>query len=358
LSARFLFEKLEQLPGPQDFVLLQSPHPTRTSHSIPFVEANYMSIDHAHFVGIDVGKDTLDVGATFKTKRSSYSNDARGIACLVKELNQARPEIVVFEATGGYERPLRQALHAAGIPLHLANPYRVREFAKGMGISAKTDAIDSGKVLVQYAQMRRPDPTPAPDPDLEAIDQLRTRSRQLVDIRAGEKNRLHTAPESVQDDIKEHIRWLDNKIKDLDRQIAQKVRDTPKLKQTADVLRSAPGIGPAALATLLSGLPELGALHHKNLASLVGVAPFADDSGKHKGKRFIQGGRAHVRCALYMAVLTTIRLSARFKNFYQSLLAKGKPKKLAIVACVRKLLTVLNAMVRNNQSWCPDACGA
>ena len=313
---------------------------------------------YTRVVGIDIAQSDLVIGASFDFKRSICKNDPSGIARLTADLVGVKPDLVLFEASGGYERPLAKSLHAAGVRLHLADPYRVREFANGMGFDAKTDRIDAKKALVEYGLKKCPQPTPEPDQAIEQIDELRVRSRQLIDIRSAEKNRLATAPESTREDITDHIAWLDKKIRNLQGQIADKIKASPELKETAEIIGSAPGIGPSTTATLISGLPELAYLGHKQLAALVGVAPRVKDSGKHKGKRFIKAGRSDVRTALYIAVLTTIRISSQFREYYQHLLSKGKAKKLAIIACVRKLLTILSVMVKRNEKWCPDACGA
>jgi transposase len=308
-------------------------------------------------VGIDVSKKSLDVNAPCRIRRNSYSNDPKGHNSLVNQLTKINPDIIVLEPTGGYERRLVAALSDAKLKVHIANSYQAREFARGMGYIAKTDKLDA-RSLAQYGLMKCPEPTPPPDKDVETIDDLRNRHRQLIDMRSAEKNRLDQAPDVVKNDIKEHLRWLNKKIADIEKRISDAIAANPQLTEKARRLRTAPGIGPATEATLISGLPELGQIGHKQIAALVGVAPFARDSGQSNGKRFIKGGRANVRTALYMAVLTTIRLEKTMKDFYQGLLERGKPKKLAITACIHKFLIMLNAMLRDNKDWCPDPTGA
>lgn len=308
-------------------------------------------------VGIDVSKACLDLAATAPCKLKQVPNTAKGIDRLVKELQRLAPDLIVFEASGGYERPLAAALQEAGLTLHIANPRQVRDFAKAAGVLAKTDQVDAA-VLAQYGLKMCPEPTPTPDPAAQGVDDLRTRHRQLTDMITAEKNRLQQAPPGLQDDIREHITWLQKKLKDLEQKLTKTIQDTPSLHQVSEILRSMPGVGAGTAAALLGGLPELGHLSAKQLAALVGVAPFARESGTYKGKRSIWGGRASVRSALYMAVLTCVRLVPVFQEYYARLLKVGKAKKVALTACIRKLVTVLNAMVKSNKKWEPELIGA
>jgi transposase len=308
-------------------------------------------------VGIDISQSCLDIATTLPCKLKQVPNTASGIKRLVKELQRFAPDLIVFEATGGYERPLATALHTAGLTVHRANPRQVRDFAKASGILAKTDQVDAA-VLARYGLTMCPEPTPAPDPAAQSVDDLTDRHRQLTDILTAEKNRLKQAPPLLQPDIQEHIHWLQKKLKELNHKLSKLIQDTPQLRQRSELLRSVPGVGPCTTAILIGSLPELGQLSPKQLAALVGVAPFARDSGHHKGKRSIWGGRANVRRVLYMSVLTCIRRTSVFGDYYGRLRQAGKPVKVALTACIRKLVTILNALVKSNTMWSPEGAGA
>ena len=304
------------------------------------------------FAGIDVSKDHLDVHLRPTGEAFRAANDEPGIAALAARLAAAGLTLVVLEATGGYEAPLAAALAAAGLPLAVVNPRQVRRFAEATGRLAKTDALDAA-VLAHFADAVRPPVRPLPDADTVALAALVGRRRQLIDMRTAESNRLALAPAAVARGIRDHIAWLDRQLDRADRDLRAAVEASPVWRATDDLLRSVPGIGPAVSRTLLSELPELGALSGRRIAALVGVAPVARDSGRHRGERAVAGGRAVVRSALYMAVLSAARYNPTVRAFYARLRAAGKAVKVAQVAAMRKLLVILNAMVRDNRRWDP-----
>ena len=316
-----------------------------------------MSTRYTSAASIDVAKGDFEIAGSMPIKFKSAKNTDQGVSRVVAEFKRVRPDIIIIEATGGYQDKVVAAIHKAGLKVHVANPGRIRHFAMAAGILAKTDKVDA-KAMVKFGLAIEPDPTPEPDPDSQELNELRTRHRQLTDILTAEKNRRHQAPASTKPGIEEHIAWLNNKIRDIETEIATKIKTCKKLNQASTIAQSIPGVGPGTAAVLLGALPELGTISHKEIASLVGVAPYACDSGPHKGKRTIRGGRASVRCALYMAVIAALRWNDHIKAYYKHLLAKGKKKKVAIVACIRKLLITLNAMIRDNKEWCPDPIGA
>jgi transposase len=304
------------------------------------------------YVGIDVAKAHLDVafGSTAAPERIAYSAEA--LQTLLSRL-QALPAVqVLVEATGGLETQLLAELWAAHIAVTRLNPQRVREFAKASGRLAKTDRLDA-RLLAQFGAALQPGSTPLPDADGQLLAALVTRRRQLVDMRTMESNRRLSAPPALHARIDQHLAWLDAEIAALDQEISDFMRQTPVWAAKEAVLQSAPGVGPITACTLLAQVPELGTLDRKQIAALVGVAPFNRDSGRLRGQRRIQGGRAAVRSVLYMATLTATRCNPTIKTFYDRLLAAGKDKKLALVACMRKLLIMLNAMLRDNQVWQP-----
>jgi transposase len=302
------------------------------------------------FVGIDVAKAEYVVacrpsGATWTTK-----NDAAGMADTVARLVLEAPTLVVLEATGGYETALVAALAMAGVPVVVANPRQVRDFAKATGQLAKTDRLDAA-LLALFADRVRPTPRPVPDAALHALTALVARRRQLLEMLGAERNRLEHAHGPVRRSVLQHVRWLERRVSEVDRDLDETIRRSPVWRAKENLLRTVPGIGPVVSRTLLANLPELGALNRKQIAALAGVAPMARDSGTLKGRRVVWGGRAPVRAALYMAALVAARRNLVIRAFYQRLLAVGKPKKLALTACMRKLLTILNAMVRANAPW-------
>ena len=302
------------------------------------------------YIGIDVSQGWLDVALQPGGEAWRATNDEPGIAGLIDRLRALQPTAVILEATGGIELPVTGALLAAGLPAAVVNPRQVRDFARAMGRLAKTDAIDA-QVLARFGEAVRPELRPLPDEATQELAALVARRRQLIEMLTAEKNRLRLAARAVRRDIQQHIRWLERRLSDLDGDLAQQVRSSPRWREQDDLLRSAPGIGPVSSVTLLAQLPELGQLNRKEIAALVGVAPLNRDSGTLRGRRKVWGGRAHVRAALYMATLVGTRHNPVLKTFYERLLAAGKPKKVALTACMRKLLTILNAMVRTETSW-------
>ena len=302
------------------------------------------------FVGVDVAKERLDVVIRPSGEGWSEANAEAGIAALVARLRLLGPALIVCEATGGFERAAIAALAAAGLPVVVANPRQVRDFARATGQLAKTDVLDAG-ILALFAERVRPAPRPLPDAAAQLLDAVLTRRRQLLEMLTAEKNRLGFAPKPLHRGIQAHIRWLERQLDDVTKELAGLIEASPVWRAKDDLLQSVPGVGPIASYTLLGELPELGTLSHKQIAALAGVAPLARDSGTLRGKRRIWGGRASVRTALFMAALCGRRWNPTLKRFYDRLIAAGKPKKVAIIACARKLLTILNAMVRNNTSW-------
>lgn len=304
----------------------------------------------AQFVGIDVSKATLDVDCLPVSQPQQFANDAQGIAALTALLKGRNAERIVLEATGGYETALAVALGAAGLPVVVVNPKRVRDFAKASGILAKTDRLDA-RVLAAFAQAIVPEVRPLPDEQQRQLVDLLDRRMQLVAMRAQEKARLGTSVEAARRDIEEHITWLDKRIGNLDIDLTNRLRKSDAWKDKADLLKSVPGIGKVSIFMLLARLPELGKLSRAKIAALVGVAPFNDDSGKRRGQRYIRGGRHDVRCILYMATLTAKRCNPAIKQFFDRLVTAGKPFKVAMTACMRKLLTILNVVMKNNATW-------
>jgi transposase len=302
------------------------------------------------FVGIDVAKADLAVAVRPQTEAWIVPNDDKGIQDLVARVRAIAPTLLVLEATGGYERPLVAALAAASLPLVVANPRQVRDFARATGQLAKTDSIDAS-ILALFAERVRPEPRPLSDDATQALDALLTRRRQLLEMLVAERNRLTHARPAIRRDIAQHVRWLERRLRDVDTDLDQAIQTSPVWRAKENLLRSAPGVGPVLSRTLIGDLPELGTLNRKQIAALVGVAPLARDSGTLKGKRLVWGGRAPVRAVLYMAALVATRRNPIIRRFYQRLLATGKPKKLALTACMRKLLTILNAMMRTQTTW-------
>jgi len=307
----------------------------------------------AIFAGVDVSKAHLDLALTTSEERPRFENTERGIAKLVARLKESDPELVVLEATGGFEVPAAAALAAAGVPVVVANPRQVRDFAKSTGQLAKTDALDAG-ILALFAERVRPVVRPLPDEATRALDALVGRRRQIIDMLTAEKNRLGFALPAVQKGIKKHIRWLERQLSDVDQDLDDQIRNSPAWQAKSDLLREVPGVGPNLARTLIAELPELGTLSNKEVAALVGVAPFPRDSGAMRGKRMVWGGRAPVRSALYMSIWSASKWNPVIRVFYDRLRGKGKPPKVAQVACMRKLLTILNAMVRDGRRWDPN----
>lgn len=304
------------------------------------------------FIGIDVAKEYLDMASRPGGQSTRTRNREAEIAQLVQDLQELRPVLIVLEATGGLELPLAAALAVAGLPVAVVNPRQVRSFAQATGQLAKTDRLDA-QLLAHFAEAIRPAPRALPDAQTQQFSALLARRRQLIEMLTAEKNRLHSALAPLRPRLQAHIAWLEAELADLDRALGQAVQASPLWRTKEDLLRSAPGVGPVLARTLLFDLPELGSLGHKQIAKLVGVAPLNRDSGHQQGKRGIWGGRAHVRTALYMAALSAIRYNPVIKAFYQRLTQAGKPKKAALTACMHKLLTILNAMLRDQTPWQP-----
>jgi len=306
----------------------------------------------SRFIGIDVARADVVVAQHPPADVWTLPNTDAGAADLVRRLRPLAPTLIVLEATGGYERTVVAALAAAGLPVVVANPRQVRDFARGVGQRAKTDAVDA-QILALFAERVHPEPRPFPDAALRALEALVARRRQLLDMLTAERNRLEHAAPPVRDDLQRHIDWLARRVGKLDRDLDKKIQASPLWRTMDNLLQSTPGVGPTVSRTLLGALPELGTLTHKQIAALVGVAPMARDSGRWRGRRRITGGRAPVRAALYMAALVASRHNPVVRAFYRRLLAAGKPKKLALTACMHKLLTILNAMVKSNTVWRP-----
>lgn len=306
------------------------------------------------FVGVDVSKARLDVACRHDGSTFSEANDPQGIAALVARLQALGPTLIVLEATGGLEAPLAAALAAAGLAVAVVNPRQVRDFARATGRLAKTDRIDAA-VLAHFADAIRPAVRPLPDDQARQLEALIVRRRQLVEMRAAEQNRLGaTTAAVVRRNLEAHIAYLTAQLAGLDGELQKAVEVSPAWKAKDDLLRGVPGIGPVVSRTLLASLPELGALTNKQISALVGLAPVARDSGTLKGRRCIAGGRGAVRAVLYMAALTAKRYNPVLRVFYERLIAAGKATKVALTAVMRKLLTILNAMVRNNHAWDPS----
>ena len=304
------------------------------------------------FVGIDVSKDRLDVAVRPTGEAWQVPYDLQGISSLTGRLRELTPHLVVVEATGGMELVLVGELAAAQLPVAVVNPRQVRDFARAAGKLAKTDALDA-QVLAHFAEAMNPEPRPLPDASTQELGALVARRRQLVGMITAEKNRVRTATQRIRPKVQEHIRWLEENLEELDRDLGDFMRSSPMWKDKDELLRSTPGVGPVLSMTLLSDLPELGALNRGEIAALVGVAPFNRDSGTLRGKRTVWGGRSQVRAALYMAALVATRYNPVLRDFYQRLCAAGKPKKVALTACMRKLLTILNVMVKHHSHWNP-----
>lgn len=306
----------------------------------------------AHFAGIDVSKATLDVALRPSGEHWCSTNDETGITELVERLRVLAPGLIVLEATGGLERLVAAALALAGLPLAVVNPRQVRDFAKATGRLAKTDALDAA-ALAHFAEAIRPEPRPLPDAASQALAALVERRRQVVGMLTAEKNRYQQALPAVRPHLAAHIVWLEQALKDLDAELDEGLRASPLWRERDQLLRSVPGVGPTVSLTLLAHLPELGQGSVKHVAALVGLAPLNRDSGAWRGSRAIWGGRRQVRAVLYMATLVGVRHNPVLRSFYEGLLARGKPKKVALTACMHKLLTILHAVLRDRAPWQP-----
>jgi len=302
------------------------------------------------YVGIDVAQAHLDISVRPSGEVWQVSYDTPGVANLLVQLAELAPTLVVLEATGGLETFLVGELAGAQLPVVVVNPRQVRDFAKAVGKLAKTDALDA-QVLAHFGEATKPDLRPLPDDSTRELQALLARRSQVVEMVTAEKNRCRTATQRLQPQIQEHIRYMEKQLKELEQGLSELLSSSPVWRTKEKLLGSVPGVGPVLTVTLLAGLPELGRLDHREIASLVGVAPFNRDSGTLRGKRTVWGGRSSVRATLYMATLAATRYNSVMRAFYQRLLEAGKPKKVALTACMRKLLTILNAMLKHNRSW-------
>jgi transposase len=306
------------------------------------------------FVGIDVAKVELVVSIFPSAERFTVANDERGMRTLVERLRSIAPTLIVLEATGGYELLGVAALATAALPVVVVNPRQVRDFAKATGQLAKTDRIDAD-ILARFADVVRPAVRPIADDAAQELEALLTRRRQLLEMLQAERNRtgqlFGRGKRVVKKSLKNHISDLERELRITDTDLGAMIKASPVWRERDELLQSVPGVGPVLSRTLLAELPELGQLSRRAIAKLVGVAPLSRDSGTMRGRRFVQGGRATVRAVLYMAALVATKRNAVIRAFYLRLVAAGKPKKLALVACMRKLLTILNVMVRTSQPW-------
>jgi transposase len=304
----------------------------------------------AVYVGIDVAKTELVVAVRPTGQQWTVPQTEAGWAALATQLQALRPTLLLLEATGGLELPVATVLGAGGLPVAVVNPRQVRDFAKATGSLAKTDAVDAA-VLARFAEAVRPLPRPTPDAATQALAALVRRRRQLVEMLTAERHRRATAAPAVRPRLAAHIRWLQRELDALTADLEAALRQHPCWRVQDDLLRSVPGVGPILAVTLLAGLPELGQLSRRAIAALVGVAPWSRDSGARRGPRRCWGGRADVRAVLYMGTLAGIRHNPLLRAFYQRLRQAGKRKKVALVACMRKLLTILNAMLKQHRPW-------
>lgn len=301
-------------------------------------------------VGIDVSKRSLEVQVHGEAEGWKVGNDGDGFTTLIEQMKVLQPELIAFEATGGYEGRAAKALSEAGFAVAVVNPTRVRRFAEGLGILAKTDKIDA-QVIAHFASVVRPPVNSRQTPLEEQLAAFVERRRQLLAELTAEKNRLSTCPDCVRDDVEEHIAWLEERIKRLENDIQVCISSKPEWQERAEIIDSVPGVGVVTATTMVAELPELGQLNRQKIAALVGVAPFNKDSGAKKGKRRIFGGRSGVRRTLYMAALSATKFNPVIRAFYENLCQRGKEKKVALTACMRKLLVIINALVRKGEAW-------
>jgi len=308
------------------------------------------------YVGIDISKATLDVAVLPTGEHFVVSNDEAGIEELLGKLAEVSDALVILEASGGFERPVAAALAASGVALFVVDPRQARDFAKATGQLAKTDRLDAF-VLAHFAQAIRPAPRAIPDAEAREFQEILARRRQIIQMMSAEKNRLGASTsKAVCGRIEAHIRWLEKELSRTDRDLDETIENSPTLQENEALLRSVPGVGRVLCRTLLAELPELGSLSPRELSALVGVAPLNRDSGTLRGRRTVWGGRARVREALYMGALIASRFNPAIEEFYERLVEAGKPKKVALVACMRKLLIILNALMRERTPWrCPHA---
>jgi transposase len=306
-------------------------------------------LDSIH-AGVDVSKATLDVAISNRKVVKSFPNDESGVAQVVSYLMELAPALTVMEATGGLEKLLAVSLVEAAVPVVVVNPRQVRDFARAKGKLAKTDNIDAS-ILAEFACDIHPEVRALTDKQTEGIKAMMARRQQIMAMITMEKNRLHSAGSMVKPSIQEHLKWLKQELKSLDKDLANMVKDSPVWREKDRLFQSVPGVGPVLSVTLLGIFPEIGKLTRKQIAALAGVAPFNRDSGIFRGKRTIKGGRVRVRPPLYMATLSATRSNPVIKEYYNHLLEKGKATKVALTACMRKLLVILNAIIRDNRPW-------
>ncbi len=304
-------------------------------------------------VGIDVSKETLDMAIGPEGEVETVPYDSEGLLKLVSRLQRAKPALIVVEATGGYERRLVETLCMAKLPVARVNPRQIRAFARAKGLLAKTDQLDA-RVLAHFGEAIQPSPYTLPDEQQRYLQELVRRRQQLLIMRTAEVNRLDTAPLCIHHRIQEHVRWLEQEIQDVDKEIDNLIDQVPEWKEKVALFESVPGVGRVTAATLVAEVPEMGEANRKEIAALVGYAPMNNDSGQRRGKRRICGGRPAARQVLYMATLAAIRSNPVFRQRYQRFVERGKEKKVAITACARCLLITLNAMARDHQPWNPS----
>ena len=309
-----------------------------------------MTSSNPLYIGIDVSKATLDIDAYPQSHAAQFSNDDIGRHQLIDCLLDLMPALIVLEATGGLESPIAGDLAMAGLCVAVINPRQARDFAKAIGVLAKTDAVDA-RVLARFAEAIKPEVRPLKSNEMMALDSVLTRRRQIVEMITAETNRHAQAAGKIAKQIAQHLIWLRKRLSEADDDLDGAIQQSPLWQAKSDLMTSVPGVGKITATSLLAELPELGNLARREISALVGVCPFSRESGKHKGRRAIWGGRASVRAVLYMAALVASRHNPVIKAFYQKLLAAGKVKKVALVACMRKLLVILNAMIKNNTPW-------
>lgn len=308
-------------------------------------------MEHTCFVGIDVSKAHLDVHLRPLDDSFRVAHDDAGFVTLIARVRPLTPTVVVLEATGGYEVAVAAALAGAGLPVAVVNPRQIRDFARATGQLAKTDALDA-RVIALFAEAVRPVPRPVPDEQARALGELVARRRQVVDMLGAEQNRRHLLRDRrLRRHLDAHIAWLEKALGRLDADLTTLIRSTPMWREADALLRSVPGVGPVTACTLIADLPELGHLDRRRIAALAGLAPIAHDSGAFRGRRMIYGGRAHIRRVLYMATVAAIKFNPVIRVFFQRLVVAGRPGKVALTAAMRKLLTILNAMLRDRRPW-------
>jgi len=303
-----------------------------------------------HFVGIDVAKDSMEVRVHQEPESREYANDENGLCKLITRMKKLAPGLIVVESTGGYEAEIVSELQAEDFPVVVINPRYIRDFARSVGILAKTDKIDA-RVIAHYAAVIQPVPRALPDEETRQLRAIMVRRRQTITMLTSEKNRLQQAAEVVKGRIQTHINWLEQELDEVNKQLKQMIKKNAEWQEKDALIQSVPGVGPNLSITLLSEFPEMGSLNRKQIAALGGVAPFNRDSGTLRGKRTIWGGREMVRSATYMSTFVAIRFNPVLKTFFNRLIGAGKPYKVALIACMRKLLCILNAMLKNRTTW-------